>query len=138
MGAEPERRSESAPKGALFSLVAGAGLTGAAGVALAAVAAHKVESPALATAATMLMVHAGSVLAIAALAARSERPKLWIGAGTLMLLAVALFGGDVTRQALTGDHLFPMAAPTGGSLTILSWIAVASVGIFEIFVNRTR
>ena len=40
----------SAPQGALW-LVLAAGLMGAAGVALAAVAAHRLESPALATAA---------------------------------------------------------------------------------------
>ncbi len=114
----------SAPSGALLLLIAAAGLAGAAGVALAAVAAHKVESPALATAAMMLMVHAAAVLAIAALAARLTNTRSWIGTGAFMLTAVSLFSGDVTLHTLTGAHLFPYAAPTGGSLLIASWLAV--------------
>ena len=42
-----------------------------------------------------------------------------------MLASVALFSGDVTLHALTGAHVFPYAAPIGGSLLIASWLAVA-------------
>ena len=52
-----------ATKGCL-ALIVGAGLIGAAGVALAAVAAHKIDSPALVTASSMLMIHAAAVVAI--------------------------------------------------------------------------
>jgi len=112
-----------------LALVIGAGLAGAAGVALAAVAAHKVESPALATAANMLVMHAAAVTAIVALArsASAPRPLLW--AGALMLAASSLFGADVAMHAITGARLFPYAAPTGGSLTILSWLALAAVAV---------
>ncbi len=118
----------SAPAGIFtkgcLALVAGAGLAGAAGVALAAVAAHKIDSPSLATAAFMLIIHAAALVAIAALAALLPN-RGFVPAGTLMLVAVCLFSGDVALHATTGQHVFPFAAPIGGSLTIISWILVA-------------
>ena len=114
-----------------FALCALAALAGAAGVALAAVAAHKVDSPALATAATMLMIHAAAVLAIAAIALRSENPSRWVAVSGLMLAAVALFSGDIALNTLAGRHIFPMAAPTGGSLLIASWLALAVLSALE-------
>src|SRR6185369_7546633 len=62
---EAGQNGEGARSGAPFLILAWAGIAGAAGVALAAVAAHKVESPALATAATMLAVHAAAAVGIA-------------------------------------------------------------------------
>jgi uncharacterized membrane protein YgdD (TMEM256/DUF423 family) len=114
-----------------FGLVVAAGLLGAAGVSLAAVAAHRVESPALATAATMLMIHAVAGVAIGALAPASQIPTRWIAIGAFMLAAVALFSGDIALNTLAGFHLFPMAAPTGGSLLIASWLAVAVFALIE-------
>jgi uncharacterized membrane protein YgdD (TMEM256/DUF423 family) len=114
-----------------FLLVSVAGLLGAAGVSLAAVAAHRVESPALATAATMLMIHAAAGVAIATLAAASHHPKRWIVIGAFMLAAVTLFSGDIALNTMAGFHVFPMAAPTGGSLLIASWLAVAVCALIE-------
>ncbi len=110
-----------------FAICALGGLAGAAGVALAAVAAHKVDSPALATAATMLMIHAGAAVAIAAMATRVSQPSRYCTVAALMLAAVALFSGDIALNTLAGRHIFPLAAPTGGSLLIASWLAVAVV-----------
>ncbi|HMN38997.1 MAG TPA: DUF423 domain-containing protein [Hyphomicrobium sp.] len=110
-------------KGAL-ALLAGAGLAGAAGVALAAAAAHKIESPALATAASMLMIHAAAVVGIAVLATIFPH-RGFVPSGASMLAGVCLFAGAVTFHAVTGEHIFPFAAPTGGSLTIASWLALA-------------
>jgi len=42
-------------------------------------------------------------------------------------LGTLLFSGDLTARAFAGGRLFPMAAPSGGSLMILSWIALAIV-----------
>ena len=106
-------------------------MIGAAGVALAAVAAHKVESPALATAANMLMIHAAAVLALAAIALRSENARRWTAVSAIMFSAVALFSGDIALNTLAGWHIFPMAAPTGGSLLIASWLAVAVVAALD-------
>lgn len=117
----------SAPRGALLSVLALAGVTGAAGVSLAAVAAHKVQTPALATAAMMLMIHAAAALAMIALSLRMNLQKGWLTLATAMLAAVALFSGDVTLFSITGEHLFPYAAPIGGSTLILTWLATAAL-----------
>ena len=114
-----------------FLLAAAAGLLGAAGVSIAAIAAHRVDSPALATAAMMLMVHASAGLAIAALSVAAQNTKRWCALGGYMLAAVALFAGDIALNTLAGFHLFPMAAPTGGSLLIASWLAVAVCAVLE-------
>ena len=114
-----------------FMLVAAAGLLGAAGVSLAAVAAHRVESPALATAATMLMIHAVAGLSIAAVSSGSQHPMRWSILGAAMLAAVTLLSGEIALHAMAGFHLFPMAAPTGGSLLILGWVAIAVCALIE-------
>lgn len=110
-----------------------AGAMGAAGVALAAVAAHKVESPALIAASTMLLVHATAAVALTALSAlETSRNLLWLAPAGAMLFAASLFGGDVTLHTLTGNHFFPMAAPTGGSLLIASWLFVAAIALVSL------
>jgi uncharacterized membrane protein YgdD (TMEM256/DUF423 family) len=106
-----------------------AGILGAAGVALAAVAAHRVADPSLTTAALFLIMHGAAVVALSALAGGSPWPAAFLGAASLMLLAVTLFSGDVTARVLLGDRLFPMAAPLGGSLLILSWALAGLTGI---------
>ena len=123
---------KSAPEGALFAVAALAGLSGAAGVALSAVAAHKVDSPALATAAMMLMIHASAVLALVAVALRAQYSRRWLACAGLMIFAALLFSGAVSYHALTGNHIFPMAAPIGGSTLIASWLLVAVLALLEV------
>jgi uncharacterized membrane protein YgdD (TMEM256/DUF423 family) len=41
------------------------------------------------------------------------------------VIASALFAGDLTLRQYAGHGLFPMAAPTGGTLLILSWVVLA-------------
>lgn len=106
-----------------------AGFLGAAGVALAAVAAHRVADPSLATAAQLLIVHGAAALALSALSSGSPSSVGFLVAGSLMIFAVALFSGDVTLRVFTGARLFPMAAPIGGSLLILAWLAAGITGI---------
>jgi uncharacterized membrane protein YgdD (TMEM256/DUF423 family) len=112
-----------------FVNVAFAGLLGAAGVALSAVAAHRVADPSLTNAALFLILHAAAAIAISAFAGISPWPSVLLGVASLMLLAVTLFSGDVSARVLLEGRLFPMAAPLGGSLMILSWAAVAVVGV---------
>jgi uncharacterized membrane protein YgdD (TMEM256/DUF423 family) len=126
---ETAETREGARKSAPFLILAWAGLAGAAGVALAAVAAHKVDSPALATAATMLTLHAAAVLGVVAVGMRTPRQKLWNAAAVLMLAAASLFSGEIAFHTLTGDASLQMLAPTGGSLMIASWLAVAGLAI---------
>ncbi|MBX9683437.1 MAG: DUF423 domain-containing protein [Hyphomicrobium sp.] len=114
-----------ARQSSIFAVVSLAGIAGAAGVGLAAVAAHRIESPALATAATMLMIHAVGVLGLAAIAQRAASTGVWLSIAALMLIAVSLFSGDIALNTVAGRHIFPMAAPIGGSTLIVSWVAVA-------------
>jgi len=126
---ETSETREGAHVSAPFLILAWAGLAGSAGVALAAVAAHKVESPALATAATMLTLHATAALGVIAVGMRAARQKLWNGVALLMLAAVSLFSGEIAFHALTGNASLQMLAPTGGALMIVSWLAVAALAI---------
>ena len=114
---------------ALWNIGIGA-LMGAAGVALAAVAAHRTADPSLATAALFLILHGVGAIALTAIAGGTPWPTVLLGAASLMLVAVALFSGDVSSRVLRGDKLFPMAAPLGGSLLIGSWLIAAVTALF--------
>jgi uncharacterized membrane protein YgdD (TMEM256/DUF423 family) len=122
---------KGAPLGAPFLILVWAGLAGAAGVGLSAAAAHKVDSPALATAATILILHAAAAVGIFAVAMQSVRPKLWLAAAVLMLLAASLFAGEIAFHTFTGNASFQFLAPIGGSGMILSWLLVAAAGFFS-------
>jgi len=126
---ETAETEEGARRSAPFLILAWAGLAGAAGVALAAVTAHKVDSPALATAATMLTLHAAAALGVIAVGMRVAPQKLWNAAAVLMLAAASLFSGEIALHTLTGNASFQMLAPTGGTLMIVSWLAVAVLAI---------
>jgi uncharacterized membrane protein YgdD (TMEM256/DUF423 family) len=128
MPGEPDN-SKGALAGAPFLILAWAGLAGAAGVALAAAAAHKVDSPALATAATMLTLHAGAGVAIAAVSMRVAQARLWDAAAHLMLAGASLFSGEIAYHTFSGNAAFQMLAPVGGTLTIASWVVVAVLAI---------
>lgn len=119
-----------------LALVAIAGILGAGGVSTAAVAAHAVRSEALTMAALMLVVHAGLVVGVTAHAARAPFPRRWLVAASSALVGAGLFSGDVMLHTLQGSHLFPMAAPTGGSLLILSWLGVAGVALSDLMAGK--
>jgi uncharacterized membrane protein YgdD (TMEM256/DUF423 family) len=104
---------------------------GAAGVGLSAVAAHRVESSALATAATIMLIHCAASLALVAIAGSSRYARGWCAVAAVMLIGAGLFGGDIALNTLLGSHLFPLAAPTGGMLMIASWLLAAITGIAE-------
>lgn len=114
-----------------------AGLIGAAGVALAAVAAHRVADPSLATAALFLILHAGAAVALSAFAGGVPWPSALLGAASLMLFAAALFSGDVAARVLAEGRLFPMAAPLGGSLLILAWLAAGVTSLVAALLGRS-
>ena len=126
---ETAETREGAQASAPFLILAWAGLAGAAGVALAAVAAHQVDSPALATAATMLTLHAAAALGVIAVGMRMPRQRLWNAAAVLMLAAASLFSGEIAFHTLTGNASLQMLAPTGGTMMIVSWLAVACLAI---------
>lgn len=118
--------SDISPTQPLFraGLILG-GLAGAAGVALMAASAHLDDTGLMRLAAEMLLFHAPALLAIAALSQVRKAPLLPVAA-ILMTCGLILFCGDLVSRAMLGDRLFSMAAPTGGSLMILSWLAILS------------
>lgn len=102
-----------------------AGLAGAAGVALSAVAAHR-GGQNLQTAATFLLIHAPALLGVALLAGRTA----WF-AGLVLAVGLALFCGDLLARDFLGDRLLPYAAPAGGLLLIGGWLLVAASAVFD-------
>ena len=107
-------------------LIVLAGIMGADGVILAAASAHQPDAARLASASSMLLFHASAILGIVALAARAiVHARIAIASAFGFVIAAALFAGDLSLRQYAGHSLFPMAAPTGGTLLILSWLAVA-------------
>jgi uncharacterized membrane protein YgdD (TMEM256/DUF423 family) len=107
-------------------LAALAGLMGAAGVLLAAASAHLADAARLAPASSILLFHACAVLGAVALAERGLlQARIGLAAAFGFVVAAALFAGDLTLRQYAGHGLFPMAAPTGGTLLIVSWLALA-------------
>jgi uncharacterized membrane protein YgdD (TMEM256/DUF423 family) len=115
-----------------FFIAAVAAVQGAAGVALAAAAAHLDASPFLATASQFLMIHAAAGVGLAALARGTPRQQAnWLAAIALALQAgVTLFAGDLAARVFFSGKLFNFAAPIGGGMTILSWCALAAWATF--------
>jgi uncharacterized membrane protein YgdD (TMEM256/DUF423 family) len=100
--------------------VLASGLTGAAGVALSAAAAHAGGGN-TATAASFLLMHAPVFLAIGL---AGVRPPLKAGAA-ILLAGLVVFAADLLLRDHAGTRFFPMAAPLGGTAMIAGWLAVA-------------
>src|SRR5258707_666054 len=99
------------------ALVVLAGLMGACGVMLAAASAHLPDSARLAAASSMLLFHASTVLGAVALSERGVvHPRIGLMAAVAFVVGAGLFAGDLTMRQYAGQSLFPMAAPTGGTL----------------------
>jgi uncharacterized membrane protein YgdD (TMEM256/DUF423 family) len=103
-----------------------AGLMGAAGVILAAAGAHAAPTAGLDSAAYLLLFHATAIVGGAAL---TQQGLLWRPLAFVTLFAwvagAALFAGDVSARAFIGHRLFPMAAPSGGTILIVAWLGFA-------------
>ena len=107
-------------------LIVLSGIMGADGVMLAAASAHGADAARLASASSMLLFHASAVLGAVALAERGMiNAKIGIVAAFGFVLAASLFAGDLTLRQYAGHGLFPMAAPSGGTLLIASWLVLA-------------
>jgi uncharacterized membrane protein YgdD (TMEM256/DUF423 family) len=118
--------------------IAFAGVMGACGVILAAGAAHLPDATRLASASMMLLFHALAVLACAALVERGiVHGKIGLTAIWGFIVAAALFAGDLTVRQYAGHSLFPMAAPTGGTLMIASWLVLAVAALWPAPVKKT-
>ena len=113
-------------------LIGLAGLMGAAGVALAAASAHGADASRLATASAMLLFHATATLAVIALLARGLlHGGIGLAAAIGFVVGAALFAGDLTLRQYAGHALFPMAAPTGGTVMIAGWLAVTLAAVVK-------
>jgi uncharacterized membrane protein YgdD (TMEM256/DUF423 family) len=114
------------PTRLLRILIILAAIMGADGVILAALSAHQGDASRLVPASSMLLFHATAVLATVALAERRVvHLQLGIASAFGFVIAAALFAGDLTLRQFAGHGLFPMAAPTGGTLLIVSWLLLA-------------
>ncbi len=112
------------------ALIAIAGLMGTAGIGLAALGAHGSDLPHLATASSMLLFHAPVILALLLLRDRQlVQRQLAIAAAIGFAVGGTLFAGDLTVRDFLGHALFPMAAPSGGTILIASWILLAFAGL---------
>jgi uncharacterized membrane protein YgdD (TMEM256/DUF423 family) len=106
-------------------LILVAGLCGATGVALSAVAAHG-GSPNTATAATLLVVHAPALLVVGLIFFNAV--MRW--SAVILLVGLALFAGDMVSRDFLDTRLFAMAAPAGGGLMIVGWLGIAIAALF--------
>jgi uncharacterized membrane protein YgdD (TMEM256/DUF423 family) len=103
-----------------------AGVMGADGVILAAASAHQGDAARLVPASSMLLFHAVAVLAVVALIERGViHAGIGLSAAFGFVVAAALFAGDLSLRQFAGHSLFPFAAPTGGTLLIVSWLTLA-------------
>jgi len=81
----------------------------------------------------LVLFHAVAVLSAVALLQQALllRPLLLAVLGG-WVLGSALFAGDIALRAFVGYRLFPMAAPTGGVVLILAWLALAVAAILAL------
>jgi uncharacterized membrane protein YgdD (TMEM256/DUF423 family) len=109
-----------------------AGLMGAAGVVLAAMSAHQGDAERLGPASNMLLFHATAVIAAALLTGHGIAERhLGLTATFGLIVGAILFSGDLAFRHYMGNALFPMAAPTGGTLLILSWLVLAAAAAWR-------
>lgn len=116
---------EPSPSSSARLLVAAGGLCGALGVALSAVAAHR-GGAFIGTAASFLLMHAPVFLAIGLLGGLVGGNRVLRAGGLILLIGLAVFSGDLVARDLLGSRLFPFAAPTGGTLLMVGWLAIAA------------
>jgi uncharacterized membrane protein YgdD (TMEM256/DUF423 family) len=118
----------------LTIVIALAGLMGAAGIMLAAAAAHAASHAGLDSAAYMLLFHAAALLGGAALAQRGLlfRPLMLVVL-IAWVVGAALFSGDIAIRAFAGHRLFAFAAPAGGIILIGGWLALAVAAAVALF-----
>lgn len=113
------------PRNVLFGTLAG--LCGALAIATYAGAAHGGENH-LGAIAPLLIGHAPALLVLSLIVPNSRIANI---GGALLVAGLVLFCGDLFMRDMTGNRLFPMAAPTGGSLMILGWLVVGISSWFK-------
>lgn len=115
-------------------IVFAAGLAGALGVVLAAIAAHLKPEQSILTASQMLIFHASAFLGLAAWSECDGIYRRRFHIAALILIAgVILFAGDLCLRAFYNFTPLHYAAPLGGALIILGWICVSIAAIFRVY-----
>lgn len=112
-------------------VLAFAGLVGAGGVVLAAMAAHVQGATELSTAAQFLLLHAAAAVGLAALAAGGRGGVVAIVAACAMLLGAVLFSGDLALRQLAHTKLLWGTAPFGGTIMIVGWVLVVVTAVVD-------
>lgn len=112
---------ERTSSGGARILVAAGGLCGALGVALSAMAAHR-GGAFTGTAASFLLMHAPVFLAIGLVGGN----RILRAGGLVLLVGLVVFSGDLLARDFLGSRLFPLAAPVGGTLLMVGWLAIAA------------
>jgi uncharacterized membrane protein YgdD (TMEM256/DUF423 family) len=105
-----------------------AGLIGAWGVIFSALAAHGGDTHLYSAAATACMAQAPALLGIYI---GWEKIRTALIASALIGIGCLLFAGDLVFRSRFGHGLFPMSAPTGGTMMILGWLTVAAGALFR-------
>jgi uncharacterized membrane protein YgdD (TMEM256/DUF423 family) len=109
-------------------------------VALAAAATHSGGGEIGQTAAYFIILHAGALLGLTACArvyaADAVLARALLLAGGCLGLGTIIFSGELAVLAFTGARLIPIAAPIGGSLMILGWLALAGVFVWGVALAR--
>ncbi len=98
------------------------GLAGAAGVALAARAAHG-DTLYAGQISSMLLFHAPALLATAL--GRSAASRILVVSSYILAAGLFLFCADLGWREIGHARLFPMAAPIGGAMMIAGWLGVS-------------
>lgn len=80
-------------------------------------------------ASTYQMVHAAALLGTALLAISKPACRAVKTAGASFVAGIVLFCGTLYHFGPTGDVLIPGAAPVGGGLLIVGWLALAWAGV---------
>lgn len=112
-------------------LIALAGLFGAAGVALAAMAAHVHGGANLVTASQFLLMHAAALAGLVALSSRLTRGETLVRvAAILIAIGTMMFSGDLALRALRDTPLLWGTAPFGGIGMMLGW-AILAIAAFR-------
>ena len=105
-----------------------AGLIGAFGVIFSAMAAHGDDPRLISAAAAACMAQAPALLA---LYVGFDKIRTAVIASLLIGIGCILFSADLLFRTHYGNGLFPMSAPTGGTMMILGWVAIAAGAFFR-------
>lgn len=111
-------------------LIGIAGVMGAAGIMLTAAGAHSKPGIGLDSAGYLLLIHAVAVVAGAAAGRQGivlRTPATVALCG--FVLGAGLFAADVAARAWLGTRLFPFAAPAGGTILIIAWLALVAAAL---------